>query len=201
MLEWQQLSFGYDENLLFSDLKGSLLPGQWLMIRGPNGAGKSSLLRLLVGLMMPTQGQVLWQKLSIHQQGTLYHQQLLYLGHANGLTDVLTLEEQLAFDGHWTNSNTKGLQEGMDQLQLDAWKHVPIAKLSKGQQRKAALLRLWYTQAKLWVLDEPFASLDQASTQGLQQCLARHLELGGLLILTSHQEVELDQKRQIELIL
>ena len=83
------------------------------------------------------------------------------------------------------------LQAGLDALSLQAQQHQIVATLSSGQQRKASLLRLWITEANIWVLDEPFAALDTASSQIVMRHLERHILKGGQLIITSHVKLNL----------
>ena len=65
--------------------------------------------------------------------------------------------------------------------------------LSQGQKRRTALARLSVTEAKLWVLDEPFVALDTQSLDNLRTLLANHVQQGGMLLFTSHQAVGLLQ--------
>ena len=64
--------------------------------------------------------------------------------------------------------------------------------LSQGQKRRVALARLWLTEGKLWILDEPFAALDVASVGVLASRLGEHLSNGGMAILTTHQDVAIN---------
>ena len=61
--------------------------------------------------------------------------------------------------------------------------------LSQGQKRRVALSRLALSQARLWVLDEPFVAMDEAGVRMLADLIAAHLAKGGLTVLTSHQVV------------
>ena len=67
--------------------------------------------------------------------------------------------------------------------------HLPVRVLSQGQKRRVSLARIWLTKAKLWVLDEPFAALDASTIVLLADKLGQHLLAGGMVILTTHQEV------------
>ena len=62
---------------------------------------------------------------------------------------------------------------------------------SQGQKRRVALARLLISQSPLWILDEPFTALDVGAVEILQQIIASHVEAGGLVMLTTHQEVAL----------
>jgi heme exporter protein A len=63
--------------------------------------------------------------------------------------------------------------------------------LSQGQKRRVALAMLWLTQSQLWILDEPFAALDVASTEVLASRLSEHMAHGGITIITTHQDVSI----------
>jgi heme exporter protein A len=69
--------------------------------------------------------------------------------------------------------------------------HLPLRVLSQGQKRRVALARLQVSQAKLWLLDEPFVALDTEAVQALQVLLQQHLSQGGAMVFTSHQTVNL----------
>jgi len=75
------------------------------------------------------------------------------------------------------------------QLGLVGLEDVPVRMLSAGQQRRVALVRLWLSDAKLWVLDEPFTALDKSGVAFLQQRFTEHLLNGGAILLTTHQDL------------
>jgi len=77
--------------------------------------------------------------------------------------------------------------------------HLPVNFLSAGQKRRVLMARMLTRQAKLWILDEPFNALDIHAVQALQGLIAEHVEQGGLVILTSHQEVHLPRVRGLDL--
>jgi heme exporter protein A len=86
-----------DWRLLFEQLDFELRPGDMLQISGPNGSGKTSLLRLLAGLMQPTAGQILLGGKPLADQRHALASILLWIGHAAGIKDLLTAEENLTW--------------------------------------------------------------------------------------------------------
>ena len=66
--------------------------------------------------------------------------------------------------------------------------HPDILALA-GQQRRVALVRLWLNNAKLWILDEPFTALDKSGVAFLQERFVEHLNAGGAILLTTHQDL------------
>ena len=83
--------------MLFEHLELQLAAGDMLQISGPNGSGKTSLLRLLSGLMRPTSGEIRLNGTPLAEQGSELARVLLWIGHAAGIKDVLTAEENLAW--------------------------------------------------------------------------------------------------------
>ena len=178
---------------LFQSLNLQLDAGQWLYLQGENGAGKTSLLRILAGLTLPAEGEVLWQNTPIGKQRATYHQDLLYIGHHAGLKEDLTLTEnlraQLAIDG--VKVTDTAIREALTRMGLGKRQHLPARVLSAGQKRRGLLARALLRPAKLWILDEPFNALDVQAIAHVQDLLKSHLANGGLLVLTSHQTPDL----------
>ena len=195
LLNAQGLACTRGNQRLFNDINLQLTAGQWLYVQGENGAGKTSLLRILAGLTLPTEGEVLWQNSPIGKQRSQYHQDLLYIGHQAGLKEDLTLTEnlraQLAIDG--VPVSDAAIREALTRMGLGKRQHLPARVLSAGQKRRGLLARALLRPAKLWILDEPFNALDVQAIAQAQDLLKTHLAQGGLLVLTSHQTPDLGQ--------
>ena len=199
MLEARKLLCERDERVLFSDLSFLVNAGEWIQVTGGNGAGKTTLLRLLTGLSRPDAGEVCWQAQPLHQVRDSYHQNLLWIGHQPGIKTRLTALENLRFF-HQDGDSAKCLA-ALAQAGLAGYEDIPVNQLSAGQQRRVALARLWLTRATLWILDEPFTAIDVNGVERLTQRMAQHTEEGGIVILTTHQplNVATDRIRRIAL--
>ena len=86
---------------------------------------------------------------------------------------------------------------------LAGFEDLPTKMLSQGQKRRVALARLLLSKAPLWILDEPFVALDTSAVQFLQSIITNKLQNGGLVLLTTHQEIALTagEIRQLQLVL
>jgi|TARA_R110001606_G_scaffold69264_1_gene158371 heme exporter protein A len=178
------------ERCLFADLNFSLKSGQIMQLAGPNGAGKTSLLRIIAGFSAPDEGQVMWQGESIAKNYDEFARQLLFIGHKTGVNSQLSAIENLRFWLQIQGYNTEqDLYSLLAKIGLVGLEDVPVRTLSAGQQRRVALIRLWLNDAKLWVLDEPFTALDKSGVAFLQQRFLAHLEQGGAILLTTHQDL------------
>ena len=170
---------------MFRNLDVECRAGQLLWLRGANGSGKTSLLRILAGLSQPDEGRTV----TGHEDALAFRQKLLYVGHTNGLKDDLTALESLDFLArlHGRPHEKDGLEAALKRLAIHHRRHAAVRTLSQGQRRRVALARLALESAPgLWVLDEPFDSLDTAGTEAVTSLLVGHLQRGGGVIMTSH---------------
>jgi heme exporter protein A len=180
------------ERRLFSGLEFTLNAGTLLAVSGRNGSGKTSLLRMLCGLLPPAAGCVRWNGRDIREAREEYGASLAYVGHLNGIKDDLTALENLEL-----SSRIAGIAVDADSAHaalrdagLDGFQRSPSRTLSQGQRRRIALARLRLAAKQtLWVLDEPFTALDVGALALMQTLLGAHLQQGGMIILTTHQEV------------
>jgi heme exporter protein A len=184
---------------LFSGLNLQLAGGQLLRVAGANGAGKTSLLRLMCGLLSPTEGQVLWRGQPLATQREQWGRDLVYLGHAAALKEDLSPLDNLLTActlGGQAAHRARALQALTD-AGLRGFERTPARRLSQGQRRRCGLARLVLARSSpLWVLDEPFNALDTAATAWLEGLIRAQLLCGGSVVLTSHQGVALDDTPQ-----
>lgn len=192
-LEVKNLQCIRGDRELFTDLSFSLETHQLMMLEGRNGSGKTTLLRALCGLYLADQGEILWENETIKKQDEAYRRELLYLGHLNAIKADLSVLENLRINTLLASESASEseLMDALDTIGLYAFEDFPCSQLSQGQKRRVALARLLISKAKLWILDEPFVALDIAAVELLQSIIAKHVDNGGMVILTTHQEVPL----------
>jgi heme exporter protein A len=173
--------------MLFEHLDLQLHAGDMLQISGPNGSGKTSLLRLLSGLMQPTAGQVLINGQPLSEQRVELARNLLWIGHAAGIKDLLTPVENLSWlCALHLPAESAAIWQALQAVGLRGFEDVPCHTLSAGQQRRVALARLYLDSPPIWILDEPFTALDKQGVAQLEEHLEEHCERGGMIVLTTH---------------
>ena len=180
-----------DDRTLFSNLDFRLEAGSALILEGRNGSGKTSLLRILCGIRLPDAGTVTWGDTAIDKLGPDYHMHVAYIGHRDGIKLDLTPLENLAMARALGMPNEITLEAALAKVDLAGYEDVLTRNLSAGQQRRLALARLLVTDTSLWILDEPFTSLDVHGISVIEELLDAHTTSGGMLAVTSHHAVNL----------
>ena len=179
------------DRLLFTGLTFRAPAGILVRLAGANGTGKTSLLRLLTGLMTPDEGQVLYRGEDIKTLKEDYWRDLVYIGHLNGVKDDLTARENVRINARFGNLTVtdEAAEAALTKVGLEGFFDHTTGELSQGQRRRVALARLFVSDAKpVWILDEPFTALDVASVANLTAVVADHVNAGGVVIYTTHQE-------------
>ena len=187
---------GYNE--LFSNLSFELNAGEILKISGANGSGKTSLLKILAGLNSAESG-----KLSINNNkvGSYdYQSDIFYLGHLPALSPELHCKENLDYLTQLNNKSPDlGLSEALTNVGLKNFDYEYAANLSAGQIRRVVLSALFITQAKVWLLDEPFTALDSDGINVIETQITKHCNNNGICVLTTHQDCNLPGLRILTL--
>jgi len=191
LLQTRDLSCTRNDRLLFEHLDIGLEAGQMLVVEGPNGCGKTSLLRILTGLRLADGGEVLWRGEPIDRLAGDYFEQVNYVGHHDGVKHELSCLENLRLARAMGVPSQLDLDDVLDRVNLYAYGETEAGSLSAGQKRRLALARLIATDAMLWILDEPFTSLDKASMALFSGMFEQHLLQRGVIVMTSHHDISL----------
>ena len=201
LLSVENLAFDRDDSCLFSGVNFSVAGGDLLQIEGANGSGKTTLLRLLTGSLQPSAGDIFYLGQSLSKCRYGYLSDMLYIGHQPAVKLNLSAEENLRWMvASSAQSNSLSVKDALTQVGLAGYTDMPCYALSAGQHRRVALARLLISEARLWYLDEPFTSIDKQGVIFLQSCLQQHVAKGGVVILSTHQDLALTGLRKYKLL-
>jgi heme exporter protein A len=191
-LEIDDLECIRGDRTLFSGLSFRVVAGQVLQIEGANGSGKTSLLRIVCGLSLPSQGEVRWRGTDIQRVRSEFFSDLVYVGHVPAVKEELTpLENLRMVQALGRARDDISLDDALERVGLFGFEDVPARKLSAGQRRRVALARLLVREASLWVLDEPFTALDRKGRAKVEAMLAEHTQSGGMAVISTHHVIDL----------
>jgi heme exporter protein A len=165
-----------------------------LQVQGSNGSGKTTLMRILCGLNDSYEGSIKWYGQEIEDQAASFFSSLLYIGHRVGVSKVLTPVENL----RWSCSLKQAISDeqimaALKEVGLRGFEESPCYTLSAGQQQRVSLARLIISPASLWVLDEPFTTLDTKGVAMLEKIMQRQAQTGGSVMVTTHHSLNIDE--------
>jgi heme exporter protein A len=175
------------DRLLFEGLSFALSRSDALWLRGPNGAGKSSLIRLAAGLLRPAAGTVV-------RRG-----RVALIDEAAALDPELPLRRALDFWARVDTVDGHAVDRAMAAMALDPLADVPVAMLSTGQRKRAAMARVMAGGAPIWLLDEPANGMDEAAAAQLAAAIATHRANGGAVLLASHFALGLPDLAELDM--
>ena len=176
-LRINQLSVLRGMVLVISNLSHQQIAGDICCLTGPNGAGKSTLLRTIAGRLPNAGGDI---NCAVP---------IIYVGHTDGLSGAISGRENLA---GWAKINgisatETAIDTALSNFATNRFADLPVRVLSRGQRRRLALARLALAPADtLWLLDEPNAGLDQASSRILDEIVQKHATAGGMVLAATH---------------
>jgi len=152
-------------------------------ILGSNGAGKSLLLRVLHGLVEPSEGEVTWSggHARPRDQAMVFQRPVLLRRSA-----LANVEYALAIQGVRGAARRTRAEEALARVGLSAIGSRPARVLSGGEQQRVALARAWATRPRVVFLDEPTASLDPAAAAEVERVMGEMQAAGTAIVFTTH---------------
>jgi ABC-2 type transport system ATP-binding protein len=190
MLEARNLTKYYGALPALRNASFMARPGQPLGYLGPNGSGKSTTVRMLVGLVAPTSGDVLWNGSSIFDDLPAFRRQLGYVPEEPHLYTHLTAPEYLSLVGGLRDIGESRLAAKIDRLQellgLADDRYATLAAFSKGMRQKVLIAAALLHDPAVIILDEPFSGLDVGAALMLRAVVRGLANAGRTVLLSSH---------------
>lgn len=200
----EKLAIRRGEDLIFKDVSFDLNECDALTVTGPNGVGKSTLLRGLAGLLSFEAGSFRFidDKKSDGQEGDKeLYEYCHYIGHENAMKSELSVLDNMRFWQEQMGISDLSLspEEAADAFGLSHTLELPFGFLSQGQRRRIALTKLFVSHRPLWLLDEPTAALDKASSHIFDQLVDKFIQSGGIVIAATHVPLGFKQSKTLEM--
>ena len=179
---------------LLSGVELELHSSSLTVVVGANGAGKTSLLRLLAGLIGLTSGEgsVLGLDLATVDRRQL-RRRVGWLGHEGSFYDDLTVAENLTFAANALGRPIDELSTVLERVELSGRRDTVAKRLSAGQRRRLGLAWLLLRRPELWLLDEPYASLDDDGRTFFDALLGDVVERGATVVVSAHDPLRSTQ--------
>ncbi|HHF3202913.1 TPA: ABC transporter ATP-binding protein [Vibrio alginolyticus] len=157
---------------------------------GPNGCGKSTTIRVLTGLLSPSEGNVDVLGLEIPKQSELLRLKIGYMTQKFSLYDDLTVQENLEFIGQIFGMETKALkariEEQLSTYGLDQLRKQRVGGMSGGQKQRLSLAAATMHKPELLFLDEPTSAVDPENRRDFWEQLFDLSDQGTTILVTTH---------------
>lgn len=186
-LEIRHVTKRYRDKMAAADVSLTLTAGVWGLL-GANGAGKTTLMRMLAGVLRPTEGQILCDGVEIGALGAAYREKLGYLPQEFGFYPEFTVQDYLEY-----MAALKGLPRAEAARQIDALlervslaevRRKKIVKLSGGMKRRVGIAQALLNDPEILILDEPTAGLDPGERVRFRNLLSEFAQERIVLIST-----------------
>ena len=196
ILEIISINLSRNKKIIFKNFCLKIISSEIVTLIGRNGSGKTSLLEMIVGLLKPESGVIKINSINIEEIGERKRDQFIYIPFEDALKEDLTICENLQIWANLASINLskKLFEKSLDYFSLSEIKNVLVGKLSQGQKKKVALTKLLLINCNLWILDEPFNSLDKESIEILKKLFLSHKKNGGVILFASHIDIKINGK-------
>jgi len=190
MLELQHLFKSYRGIPAVQDVSFNVAPGEIVGLLGPNGAGKSTTVKMIIGMLRPNDGRVLFEGRNVHDDMISFRAAIGYVPEEAQLYNYLSGLEYLQLVGR-----LRGLDEALIEakatallalLALESWQHTPISSYSKGMRQRVLIAAALLHDPKVLIFDEPLSGLDVVSGRLFKDLLELLASQGKMILYISH---------------
>lgn len=189
LLSFENLSIGYENNIVVDNLSFNIEKGDYLAILGENGAGKSTLLKTMLGLIQPIKGKIIFsEEVKRTEIGYLPQQTVVQRDFPAAVWEIV-ISGCLARNGlrpFYSKQDKELAKANIKKMGLEGFEKRCYRELSGGQQQRVLLARALCSSDKILVLDEPVTGLDPKVTNQLYEIVDSLNQEGITIIMISH---------------
>lgn len=197
ILKLDNISFKYEQNFVLKNISFEVKKGDFIALIGPNGGGKTTLAKIILGLLKPNSGEIMYPNVTLFNKNSL-------IGYTSQETNINYNFPIQAFDAvlmgflrpkifgyKITKTDKIKAQEIMEILDISHLKYRKISSLSGGQRQRVMIARALCGEPKLLIFDEPTANIDMPTQKEIYNLL-QQISLNHTIILISHDISILD---------
>jgi len=167
-------------------------PGVYGLL-GTNGAGKTTTIRMILGIIKKTSGEITWNGKEVTRENVNFG----YMPEERGVYPKTKIFDQLVYFAKLKGMNTveagKAIDYWLKRLEMEEYKDMLAEKLSKGNQQKIQFIIAVMNDPELIILDEPFSGLDPVNTELLKEVMKELINKNKYIIMSSHQMASIEE--------
>jgi len=193
LIEVRNISKEFKGKPVVKDVNFSVKSGEIFALLGPNGAGKTTTIRMMIGLLKPTKGQIWMDGLHVEENPKKIHDRIGVVFELPNLYVRWSIHNNLTFFANLYNVKKQRIDEVMESLQLIDKMSLKVETLSKGWKQRVLIARALLHKPKILFLDEPTSGLDPNTATLIRQYLLSLKREGTTVVITTHDMNEADQ--------
>ncbi len=191
MIEVKNISKRFGKLQVLNNVNLSFNEGECIALIGPNGCGKTTLIKSILGMVIPNEGEIIFQGKNIKSDYE-YRRHLGYMPQIGRYPDNMTIGQLITMLKNIRQSETALDEELLEQFDLTSQLDKRMSTLSGGTTQKVSATVAFLFNPAVLILDEPTAGLDPLASEILKTKIIKEKEKGKLILITSHLLSELD---------
>ncbi|SFE21026.1 ABC transporter ATP-binding protein [Flavobacterium xueshanense] len=191
MIEIKNIYKKFGKLEVLNDINLSFKKGECIALIGPNGCGKTTLIKSILGMVIPSKGDILFNKKSILKEFK-YREQIGYMPQIGRYPDYMTVGQIIEMIKKIRNSDQVLDEDLVKAFELEKIVDKQMRTLSGGTTQKVSATLAFLFNPEVLILDEPTAGLDPLASEILKEKIIKEKEKGKLILITSHLLSELD---------
>ncbi len=191
MIEIKNLYKKFGKLEVLSDINLSCKKGECIALIGPNGCGKTTLIKSILGMVLPDKGSIMFAGNSVLTE-YLYREKIGYMPQIGRYPDTMTIGQIIEMIKKIRNSTTELDEELLKAFELHELFDKKMSTLSGGTTQKVSAVLAFLFNPTVLILDEPTAGLDPLASEILKEKISKEKDKGKLIFITSHLLSELD---------
>ncbi len=190
ILQLTNVSGGYTRKPVIKELSFSIEKGELVGLIGLNGAGKSTTIKHIIGTLLPREGEIRLNGVTLNENMDVYRGSFSYIPETPVLYEELTLKEHLALTAMAYGLDEKTLAERSEKLLKEFRMEKRLnwfpSHFSKGMRQKVMIMCAFLVNPSLYIIDEPFVGLDPLGIQSLLDQMAAKKREGASILMSTH---------------